>query len=399
METSRTPILDLLDPMPEPPPHATQVSQAVIGALCGGVGTVVVYRMLERAGYTLPVIERWVRATVGGLLPGWPLPARLAAVAIAAAAGLVITIVVHECGHVFAGLAAGFRFNQMRIGQLQIDRPFRVSRYRGKGTGSSGWASLFPVSADHLAARAAVLLLGGPLANLATAALVWVVPVRTGMLGACVAGWSILLGLINLVPFRNRAVLSDGKRLWTLLFSPAQGLRFIALIRLTAELRAGVPPESLSPDFLAHAIAVADHSPDTVVAHAIAYANAYWRRNDERAAEMLEAALAHADRAAPITRHGLMSDSGVFQARRRKRVDLAERWLAKVPARTEIPGLRERVEAAILESRGDPGGAIRKLDEVEALVSTVPNEAQRESMLRLHRRWKAEVLAHRLSTE
>jgi hypothetical protein len=160
-----------------------------------------------------------------------------------------------------------------------------------------------------------------------------------------------------------------------------------------------VPPESLPPEFLAQAIAVADDSADTVVAHAIAYAHAYWGRDDERAAEMLEAALARSHHAAPITRHALMSDSGVFQARRRRRVDLAARWLEAVPVHPEIPGLRERVEGAMLEARGDLDGAVCKLEHVEALASTVPNEAQRETMLRLVGRWKAEVLAQRASAE
>jgi hypothetical protein len=38
-------------------------------------------------------------------------------------------VAIHEFGHILAGLAVGFRFNMVRIGPLQIDWPFRVSRY------------------------------------------------------------------------------------------------------------------------------------------------------------------------------------------------------------------------------------------------------------------------------
>jgi hypothetical protein len=88
-----------------------------------------------------------------------------------------------------------------------------------------------------------------------------------------------------------------------------------------------------------------------------------------------------------------MSDAGVFQARRRRRIDLAEQWLAMIPQRTEFPGLRPRVEAAILEAQGDVEGALKKLDEVETLLLGIPNEFLREINVRFLRRWKAELVA------
>jgi hypothetical protein len=46
-----------------------------------------------------------------------------------------------------------------------------------------------------------------------------------------------------------------------------------------------------------------------------------------------------------------------LRARRRKHIDLAERWLAMIPQTTGFPGLRPRVEAALLEAQGDVEGA------------------------------------------
>ena len=75
-----------------------------------------------------------------------------------------------------------------------------------------------------------------------------------------------------------------------------------------------------------------------------------------------------------------MSDAAVFQARTRKRVDLAEEWLEMIPQGTEFPGLRPRVEAAILEARGDFDGALKKLEEIEMLFLGIPDEGLREVM-------------------
>ena len=54
-------------------------------------------------------------------------------------------------------------------------------------------------------------------------------------------------------------------------------------------------------------------------------------------------------------------------------------------------GLLDRVEAAILEAKGDTAGALEKLTEVEAAIRTNPESAQRETLLRLLARWKSEL--------
>ena len=88
-----------------------------------------------------------------------------------------------------------------------------------------------------------------------------------------------------------------------------------------------------------------------------------------------------------------MCDAGVFQARNRKRVDLAEQWLADLPAKLKLPWFRTRIEAAILEAQGDVQGAIEKLEEAERLVLATPNQAVRESAQRSLLSWKAELQA------
>jgi len=45
-----------------------------------------------------------------------------------------------------------------------------------------------------------------------------------------------------------------------------------------------------------------------------------------------------------------MSDAAVFLARKRKRADLAEQWLDALPQVTQVPWLRIRAEAGILEA-------------------------------------------------
>jgi hypothetical protein len=178
-------------------------------------------------------------------------------------AGLFTAVAIHELGHALVGVLAGFHFNSLRIGPVQFDRPFGISLYRGRGTGAGGWASMFPVKQDKLILRTVVMLLAGPGANLLSVALLLSLPYVKGSFSASFIFWSLIMGLINLVPFRSRAVISDGGRIFMLLQNRARGERWLAMLRLAAELRSGVPYERLSPEFLAKAVAIEDKSPDT----------------------------------------------------------------------------------------------------------------------------------------
>ncbi len=170
-----------------------------------------------------------------------------------------------------------------------------------------------------------------------------------------------------------------------------QGERWLALLRLGADLADGVPPESLPAEYIAKAIAVRDLSPDALSAHAIAYSAAFHLHQDVEAGHLLETCLRLSSCAAAVTRKALSSDAAVFQARRRKRADLAEQWLAAIPAMSPQSWLRTRAEAAVLEAHGDIEGAVRKLDAYETAIRALPNETQRDMLLRGLRRWQSEL--------
>ena len=336
-------------------------------------------------------LVRDIGASFARIFPGHSVLSSLLVIPFAFLASSA-AVAIHETAHALVGVAAGFRFNSLRIGRLQFDRPFRISLYKGRRTGSGGWASLFPLKQDKLVWRAIAMLLAGPLSNLLSIAVLLALPYAKGGFSALFIYISALLGIMNLIPFRSRSVYTDGGRILMLLQNRARGERWLAMLKLIEEMRTG-PPEKMTPEFIAKAIAIEDNSPDTVTAHAIAYAAAFWQHKDDEAARMLETCLRHSNLAAPSQRQGLAVDAAVFQARRRKRADLAQQWLADLPARIEYPWLRPRAEAAILEAQGNVAGARKKLDEVEKLIGASPNQAIREMSLPNVRRWKAELQA------
>jgi len=299
---------------------------------------------------------------------------------------------IHEFGHLIVGVLVGFRCSSMFLGPLQFNAPFRISLNPDIRSWWHGGVTLVPGDRDHLTPRAIGMVFAGPAANLLTGVAVLLLPFPKGFFSWLFIVASIGAGVAELLlPLRGATFVFDGRRIWMLLRDRARGERWLALMRLLADVRAGALPESTSAALLAKAIAVRDDSEDTVTGHAFAYSAAFHQHHDGEAAQRLETCLAHSRHATPVVREALVSDAAVFQARRRKRADLAEQWLAAMPVNTQHRWFRSRAEAAILEAKGDLTGALEKLTEVEAAILTFPKSAQRETLLRLLERWKNEL--------
>jgi hypothetical protein len=252
-------------------------------------------------------------------------------------------------------------------------------------------AVLLPTRIDGLRYRGVAMILGGPLANLLTAAIVILLMPQMGWFTGLFVGLSVLTGVGNLVPFRKRALTSDGKRILMLLRNGPQGERWLAILQLVADLRNGVEPEDLRPDFLTLATAVQDDSLETASAYGIAHAAAYYRHDDAEAARLLEVSLQHSGCQPPMMREAIFSDAANFQAKRRHRADLAKQWLAELPQKPVMPELRVKAESAILAAEGDIQGALKKFDEAVAIVEKSADPQRRDLTLRLMRRSRKEL--------
>ena len=381
-----TPFLDRDAPLP---PRAMPGSglAVVLTPWFGAIVLLAACWILDRP----PILREWFLTDFRDwLLDRWA-GAGVVGVGVSVVAAFYLMVAVHELGHLVAGSSVGFRGLSFRVGPL-IRRPFQVSLYRGPGAVVNGVAELVPVATDKLAGRGAVMILGGPAANLLSALVMVLLPFPITIFSGCFIAFSIANGVNDLFPFESRLGVSDGRRIWMLLRE--RGERWLALLRLGSEINYGALPESLSADFLAKAIAVRDDSVDTMTAHAIAYWAAFHQHKDREAGQLLETSLAYSRHASPVIREALMSDAAVFLARKRKRADLAEQWLADIPVDTKNQWFRSRAEAAILEAKGDVGGAVEKLAEVEAAILKFPENAQRETRLQLLQRWKSDLGRH-----
>ncbi len=385
-----TPILDREAPLPEP--SATGSGSHVVLGICAALCIVIVAMLALWHPPFVASLRRWMLLQFGELFPGrWT----FSRVLFMGLFGLLITFsitAIHELGHLLVGICVGFRCSSMFLGPLQFNGPFRIALNPDPRSWWHGGVMLVPDKPDRLRAGAIAMVLAGPAANLLTGCAVLLLPFPKGFFAGLFIVASLAAGVVELLlPIRGPTFVFDGRRIWMLLRDRERGERWLALMKLIADAREGVLPESMSAALLAKAIAIRDDSADTVTAHAIAYSAAFHQHLDAEAGQMLEICLQYASYGAPAVREALMSDAAVFQARRRKRPDLAEHWLAGIPAQTQHPWFRSRAEAAILEGNGDVDGALRKLGEVETEIRSLPNNAQREGLLRLLQRWRSEL--------
>ena len=144
---------------------------------------------------------------------------------------ICFVIVVHEVGHVTAGLMAGFDFEMTAFGPLRIDRAGKISFGMDTRNVVFGFAKMDSTKPNHSLTSLLVLGSGGMAANLLCGSAIFFIsahPVAVNLVF-----YSVAAGLSNLIPYRYLNVESDGRTIYALLFE-----RDILLSALSARAKA-----------------------------------------------------------------------------------------------------------------------------------------------------------------
>ena len=339
-----TPILDRLVPMPE----SRGMSLLRVGVELA-LSVLLVIPFFWRPPF-MTTFLLWVARNIKALMsnPNWA-GVLVILTGFAIALMCLLAIAIHECGHLAAGLALGFRCRGFRFGRVNIDPGFRVSRHQDSGEATLGGVVMIPERWDNIGFRAALMTLAGPVANLLSGYTVFLLWSDHSLVSGSFVAASFLFGVTNLLPFGMPSVLSDGTRVWRILFNQEWAERHLAILKLVDDVDRGVPFESLAPTDLDRATRLQDQSAETVLAHTFAFLTAYGQHEDVRAGELLEIALRFSGNAEPSARERLALGAALIQTRR-GRPDLARQWLAEVPE-TQLLSLRSKIEAAIEASK------------------------------------------------
>jgi hypothetical protein len=259
-------------------------------------------------------------------------------------------IVFHELGHIAMGMAVGLRFHAIGIGPVVLARsPQGWTGGFSPGNWDGGWAGAVPKSTDHLRANLLAFAAGGPLASLLLALLAVLIVAageQTPFHGLePYAGWlaagSAAGFVFNMIPCRFGSFRTDGAWIADLAGSRWRRLSamFAAQAWLSYDTRPSLWPSEIANSLTSHSDSTMDHIQACYMA-----ALHYLDRNElDRGSMCLEEA------------RRLVEVSGAQMP-----PDLALEW-AYVLARF----------------RGDPGAALRRLEQVEHLPEANPQQVRR----------------------
>ena len=316
--------------------------------------------------------------------------------------GIWLSIAVHEAGHLLGARMVGFQWLTYVVGPLKIRRTRGGPRVEVNDRWLPlGMAVSLPRDHRNLRRRITVMLAGGPGANLilmliagfGAYLLIDSFPSREArrewlldpaaqlsfMLVLQIAGQSMVQGLFNLIPIKEKGLLSDGARILMLLRGGKIADRWCALWATYAGSAAGRRPRDWDPALMQQATSVPDGSVDDAGSSMLAYAWALDRGDLEAAGEFLVRAR-EAVVKVPILGPPTAAEAAFFAARYRGDVAAARALLTDAHGGILEEHARLRAEAATLLAEGDAAGAQerarRALHDLENASSTTPGSAE-----------------------
>jgi len=287
-----------------------------------------------------------------------------------------VSVAGHELGHHLAGLAVRFRPYLIVVGPLAIWRQgnaYRWGRHR-LHYNPLGLVMCYPVGSRGLRTRYALLVGGGPLANLLVAVLclagavalndprpaaTWLGSIADlvprnflSVLLSFAALLNLFLGIGSLSPGRARLWETDGQQLLELLVGGTLAERRVLGILLSSNTPAGVRPRDWDAAQVESLLALRDGSTRDVFANFLGYYHALDNGRVERAGELLDLALSQRAGYRTIFRQNLLLEGAYFHGYHRHDAVAARSWLTRTMSGHGLPATRLRAEAAVLLAEG-----------------------------------------------
>jgi hypothetical protein len=293
----------------------------------------------------------------------------------------LLPLALHEAGHIWGGLSAGFRFYMYLAGPLRIERDGDRLRFGFNRIAAlwGGAACCVPQAFDKdLRRKMMRFTLGGPLFSVLGAAVLWpAFALRDShadassvltMFGAI----SALLAMVTLVPNRVGGYVSDGARLLMLWRKRPDGERWTALSAVAGLSLVERPKDWPAP--MMEMLGVGkDSAPDAVYVCLLRHMWHADRREFAEAGMWLERGLANVTSLPKAGRGGMCAVAALYYARYGGDAKLARDYLDRA---TE-PGLHHREDlheatAAVLIAEGRNREALAELELAEVRLKIKP---------------------------
>ena len=302
------------------------------------------------------------------------------------------TILIHELGHLTGGWCVGLRFKAVRIDPFRIRVDSGRWKFKIRPRLFWGFALMSLDRVRRVRHRLIVFVAGGPLASIVCG----VAAVLAGEMGLArydspwptflefLGVWSAFIGCVSLFPYRRHGYSSDGMLLRALLFGKPEASQIIASYALsTLKDKSLFPPDYVRRWFQLASVHTKLQN-DNYYENWLAYENA---QGQEIAAQSLERCLADSARMDDDQRDKLIAEAAVFTAWRRDDFVKAEVWVKRIKSAGRLhPFWRTRAKIAVLCAQRQFEDAKAELDRALALIRDEPDGVER-------RRFEAEWIA------
>jgi hypothetical protein len=150
---------------------------------------------------------------------------------------LLVTILIHEVGHILSGYLCGFQIIAVKVGpvQLQLTNPRQWTFYRKRFFDGSVQAGFRKMPNQWFKWQYFGFLFGGSLANFFVAIFLFPFAIRDTVIAnifAFIILISTFVGFVQLIPFEFKGRISDGAKLYSLFFDKAKREEFIFALSL-----------------------------------------------------------------------------------------------------------------------------------------------------------------------
>jgi len=294
------------------------------------------------------------------------------------------TILIHELGHLTGGWCVGLRFKAVRIDPFRIRVDSGRWKFKIRPRLFWGFALMSLDRVRRVRHRLIVSVAGGPLASIVCG----VVAVLAGEMGLArydspwptflefLGVWSFFIGCVSLFPYRVRGYSSDGMLLRAFLFWKPEATQIIASYALST-LKDN---RLFRPDYFRRWFGLASVRTklqnDNYYENWLAYENA---QDQEIAAQFLERCLTDSARMDDDQRDKLIAEAAVFTAWRRDDAVKAEVWFKRIQTGDRLhPFWRTRAKIAVLCAQRQFEHAKAELDPALALIRDEPDGVQRQ---------------------
>lgn len=275
-------------------------------------------------------------------------------------AAIFVHLIAHELGHALVGQWMGGRILRVIVGSWRWElyrSGFRRVRMRSL-TGIGGLAQTILPDGPGFRRAFVTMLLGGPLANLLLAGVAWLLLPALGpwplrLLAAVFVAIGLLLGLVNLLPFRSGGFHTDGLQLLRS-FTDPKGLdtrqRVMRIARASID---GLRPRDFAPADLAALDIDKSEGLEKMAAQMLHAAVAYDTGDFARTRELLEPALADWQKLPDGLRQSLAMIAALLSAELDRDPAMAREWLQRAEAGLAHPFEFDWVRACIADLEGN----------------------------------------------